>query len=230
MEVVAAFTERVSSTARKNRYQINVLPTARSGQLPFLGLRSESCVRAEHENTSLSVFALCQFTMDLEVAGRIAVGADQLHGFTNTLLGATVILVPSVLVGRPAAQAFLRWWNSRLSPSQARWMWISPVVSWKAAWIGSEGCWAFTPTLFLTPSCMPMPIHGHLCRRRIHLRACFRMRGLTHCASGRWRSGLWYLLPQVYSERRLTASKLSRKPDGLRVYLLGNAARLAITC
>jgi hypothetical protein len=38
MEVVAAFTERVSSIAEKNRYQINVINTARSGQLPFLGL------------------------------------------------------------------------------------------------------------------------------------------------------------------------------------------------
>lgn len=85
---------------------------------------------------SLSVFAFCQITMDLEVLARIAVGAHQLHGFTNTLLGATVILVPSVLVGRPAARVFMRWWNSRLSPSQARWMWVDPVIRWKSAWVG----------------------------------------------------------------------------------------------
>jgi hypothetical protein len=85
---------------------------------------------------SLSVFAFCQITMDLEVLARIAVGAHQLHGFTNTMLGATVILVPSVLLGRPISQAFLHWWNSRLSPSQARWMWSDSVIGWKAAWIG----------------------------------------------------------------------------------------------
>lgn len=79
---------------------------------------------------SLSVFAFCQTTMDLEVLARIAVGAHQLHGFTNTLLGATVILVPSVLVGRPAARVFMRWWNSRLSPSQARWILLSAHLVW----------------------------------------------------------------------------------------------------
>ncbi len=91
---------------------------------------------------SLTVFAFSQFTMDLEVLARIAVGAHQLHGFTNTLVGATVVLVPSVLLGRPISQAFLHWWNSRLSPSQARWMWVDPVIGWKAAWIGGIlGVW-----------------------------------------------------------------------------------------
>jgi hypothetical protein len=36
-------------------------------------------------NMSLTVFALCQFTMDLEVLARIALGARQLHGFTKPL-------------------------------------------------------------------------------------------------------------------------------------------------
>lgn len=85
---------------------------------------------------SLAVFAFCQFTMDLEVLARIALGAHQLHGFTNTLVGVTVILVPSVLLGRPISQMFLRWWNSRLSLSQARWMGVNPTIGWKAAWIG----------------------------------------------------------------------------------------------
>lgn len=85
---------------------------------------------------SLTVFAFCQFTMDLEVLARITLGADQLHGFTNTAMGATLILVPSVLVGRPACQAFLHWWNSRLSPSQARWMEVDAAIGWKAAWTG----------------------------------------------------------------------------------------------
>ncbi len=85
---------------------------------------------------SLTVFAFCQITMDLEVLARMALGVQQLHGFTNTVLGATVLLVPSVFVGRLVCQAFLRWWNSRLSPRQARWMRVDPVVPWKAAWIG----------------------------------------------------------------------------------------------
>jgi len=66
----------------------------------------------------------------------MALGAQQLHGFTNTLLGATMILVPSVLLGRPACQGFLRWWNSRLSLAQVRWIGVDPVIGCKAAWIG----------------------------------------------------------------------------------------------
>lgn len=85
---------------------------------------------------SLSIFAFCQFTIDLEVLARLAFGAQQLHGFTNTLLGATLILAPSVLLGRPLCQAFLRWWNARLDPAQIRWMWIDPVIPWKAACLG----------------------------------------------------------------------------------------------
>jgi hypothetical protein len=85
---------------------------------------------------SLSVFAFSQITMDLEVLVRIAVDAQQLHGFTNTILGATAILAPSVLAGRPVCQTFLRWWNSRLSPSQKRWMGVDPAISWRAAWLG----------------------------------------------------------------------------------------------
>jgi hypothetical protein len=91
---------------------------------------------AAGQHMSLSVFVFCQITMDLEVLGRLLVGAPQIHGFTNTALGATVILVPSVLLGRPVCQAFLRWWNSQLNPVQARWLSVDPVITLKAAWIG----------------------------------------------------------------------------------------------
>ncbi len=40
------------------------------------------------QHMSLSVFAFCQFTMDLEVLARISLGVQQRHGFTNTLVGA----------------------------------------------------------------------------------------------------------------------------------------------
>ena len=85
---------------------------------------------------SFTVFALSQFTMDLEVLGRLVLGAEQLHGFTNTVIGATVIAVPTILLGRPLCQAVLKWWNSKLSPAQAKWFSVEPVVTWKAASIG----------------------------------------------------------------------------------------------
>lgn len=85
---------------------------------------------------SFMVFAFSQFTMDLEVLGRLVLGADQLHGFSNTALGATVVLLPSVLLGRPASQAVLVWWNTQLSAAQARWLSVTPAITWKAAWAG----------------------------------------------------------------------------------------------
>ena len=88
------------------------------------------------DSLSFTVFAFSQVAMDLEVLGRILAGSEGLHGLSNTALGATIILVPSVLIGRPLGQWALRWWNSRLSPSQARWVSVAPGISWKAAWIG----------------------------------------------------------------------------------------------
>jgi len=79
---------------------------------------------------SLMVFAFAQFTMDLEVLFRLLTGAERLHGFSNTVIGATV-----VLLGRPLCLAVLRWWNSRLSPRQAVWLSVGPGIDRKAAWV-----------------------------------------------------------------------------------------------
>jgi hypothetical protein len=87
-------------------------------------------------NMSFTVFAFSQGGMDAEVLVRIAVDADRLHGFTNTILGASVALVPGVLLGRPVCRAFLRWWNRNLSPKQTALLSVDPDISWLAAWSG----------------------------------------------------------------------------------------------
>ena len=48
---------------------------------------------AGRDRLSLTLFALTQITMDLEVIARIVFGSSRLHGFTNTFLGATVVLL-----------------------------------------------------------------------------------------------------------------------------------------
>ena len=85
---------------------------------------------------SLTVFALSQLTMDLEVLVRMVAGAERWHGFTNTFIGAAVVLVPSVLFGKPACEWILRWWNRHLSPKQAKWLEVRARISWFAAWTG----------------------------------------------------------------------------------------------
>jgi hypothetical protein len=85
---------------------------------------------------SLSVFLLTQITMDLEVLIRIMFGVSHLHGFTNTIAGATLVLVISVPLGKPVCEWALRWWNRNLSPAQARWLQVAENISWKAAWSG----------------------------------------------------------------------------------------------
>jgi len=85
---------------------------------------------------SLTVFTFSQFTMDIEVIGRIAIGAQNLHGFTNTLLGATVILVPSVLLGRAVCRNIQRWLNSRLSEGRPWTLCVDTEITRMAAWTG----------------------------------------------------------------------------------------------
>ena len=85
---------------------------------------------------SLAMFALVQVTMDLEVLLRLMLGSSQLHGFTNTIIGATLVLIVTVPIGKPLCGWVLRWWNRNLSPAQAKWLQVSASISWKTAWIG----------------------------------------------------------------------------------------------
>jgi hypothetical protein len=78
---------------------------------------------------SVTVFALSQVFMDVEVVGRLMLGSDRLHGFTNTL-----VLLPAVLVGRPLCQAFLDWWNRNL---RTRWLLVDGRITWSAALWGA---------------------------------------------------------------------------------------------
>ena len=86
---------------------------------------------------SLTVFAFSQVLMDVEVLIRIAVGSTRLHGFTNTILGASVVLVPAAFVGRPVCQFCLRWWNAHLSDELRPWLTFPENISWPAAWSGA---------------------------------------------------------------------------------------------
>ena len=85
---------------------------------------------------SLTTFALAQVTMDLKVMVRFALSSTHLHGFTNTFLGASVVVLLTVPLGKPFCEAFLRWWNRNLTPGQEKWLRVATEVPWVAAWTG----------------------------------------------------------------------------------------------
>ena len=85
---------------------------------------------------SLTMFVLTQITMDLEVLMRLMLGAFPLHGFTNTILGATAVLAVTIVLGKPVCEWALHWWNRKLSPAQSRWLRVSEGISWTAACLG----------------------------------------------------------------------------------------------
>ena len=73
--------------------------------------------------------------MDLEVLARIAIGSSQLHGISNSFLGATVVALVTVPAGKPICEIALRWWNRNLSPGLAKWLEVAPDIRWTGAWI-----------------------------------------------------------------------------------------------
>lgn len=72
---------------------------------PGLAVKAES-----GRHFSLMVFGFSQVMIDIEPLVRIIRGDAMVHGFTHTYLGATLIAVLSVVVGRPVCQFFLNYW------------------------------------------------------------------------------------------------------------------------
>lgn len=94
---------------------------------------------------SLSVFAFAQVAMDVEVIARLLAGAERLHGYTNSIGGATLVVVPAALLGRPLCERLLAAWNrglaagwqQRLCTGEA----ISPAGARSGAVLGVYSHW-----------------------------------------------------------------------------------------
>jgi hypothetical protein len=86
---------------------------------------------------SLMVFGFSQVAIDLEPLVRILRGDSVLHGFTHTYLGATLIGLMSVAVGRPVCQFFLNFWTPDESTPFLHWLRGPRRISWLAAIAGA---------------------------------------------------------------------------------------------
>ncbi len=83
-------------------------------------------------NFSFIVFGLSQVAMEIEPLVRVFRGESIAHGFTGTYVGATLIGIVSVLVGKPLGEYSLRWWKEVLALKE-----IPSEISWPAALLGA---------------------------------------------------------------------------------------------
>jgi hypothetical protein len=86
---------------------------------------------------SFTVFALANGLIDLEPIANFFLTGDPAHRFFHTLLGATLVGLVRVWPGRMVCELVLRWWNTRLSPAQARYLAVDPRIGWGAAATGA---------------------------------------------------------------------------------------------
>jgi Domain of unknown function (DUF4184) len=71
---------------------------------------------------SVLVFGIAQVAMDIEPLVGIIRGADVLHGWTHTILGATLIGIAVSLLAPPVCQWMLRRWNRELEFHRLHWL------------------------------------------------------------------------------------------------------------
>lgn len=86
---------------------------------------------ALREKFSLTIFGFAQIVIDLQPLFAM-LGADiELHGFTHTFLGATLIAAISSIIGKPLCEKCLRIWNQNMFQSEAHLLWHFPEkISW----------------------------------------------------------------------------------------------------
>ena len=83
------------------------------------------------------MFGFCQVAIDIEPLVRMIRGDIVIHGFTHTYLGATLIALFSVVVGRPVCQALLNHWTPDPRSSFETWLRGAKRISRPAAIAGA---------------------------------------------------------------------------------------------
>jgi membrane-bound metal-dependent hydrolase YbcI (DUF457 family) len=86
---------------------------------------------------SLTVFGFAQVIIDIEPLIRILQGDKVLHGFTHTYLGAAVIGLFSLFLGKKCCEWLLRLWNSIVRFNYFLWLRVNPNISWTSATLGA---------------------------------------------------------------------------------------------
>lgn len=86
---------------------------------------------------SWTVFALANVLIDLEPITLFFLTGDPAHPWLHTPPGAIAVAIVAAAAGRRPCEWFLRWWNRRLSPAQARWLAVPAAIGSAQAWSGA---------------------------------------------------------------------------------------------
>jgi hypothetical protein len=84
------------------------------------------------DSFSLLVFGLAQVAMDVQPLVYLLKGEGIYHGFSHTLLGATLVAVGAVVIGKPICQWLLNVWKPDPADPFLRWLRGKAILSWKA--------------------------------------------------------------------------------------------------
>lgn len=89
---------------------------------------------------SLTIFGFAQIVIDLQPLIAMFGANVELHGFSHTYLGATLVAVIASIIGKPLCEYCLRYWNHELSASSPLWH-FPEKISWpiviSSAFIGT---------------------------------------------------------------------------------------------
>jgi hypothetical protein len=91
---------------------------------------------------SLTMFGVAQIAMDIEPLVGIIRGSAELHGWTHTYVGATLVGTAVLLLARPLCIRIVRWWNAELA-HRLDWLASSNGIGWGPAAAGAfVGTWS----------------------------------------------------------------------------------------
>lgn len=94
------------------------------------------------EKFSLTIFSFAQIVIDLQpLISMLGVADVEVHGFTHTYLGATLVALVVLLTSKPVCEYYLRFWNRELATSHPLWH-FSEKMSWPivtiSAFLGTQ--------------------------------------------------------------------------------------------
>jgi hypothetical protein len=98
------------------------------------GLLIKSFIR---QYFSLMIYGFSQVAMDTEVLFHMFRRDQILHSFNHTYLGATLVAIISIFIGRPICQFLLNRWIPDVDSSFEKWIRGPQNISWIAAMCGA---------------------------------------------------------------------------------------------
>lgn len=92
---------------------------------------------------SWTMFALSNMAIDLEPISYFLLTGDPAHRHLHTYFGATLLALACARWGRSLCERTLRFWNSRLSSAQSRWLSVAPSIDMPTAVLSALlGTWS----------------------------------------------------------------------------------------